>query len=115
MDKAKETKIKKVISKYKKIFENIPDKQKPFAEKLYSRAAFMDVTLDDLQERVNTDGPVIKTINGNGFETTLEHPAQKSYNTMIKNYNSTIKALIDLLPEDEDGDELTRFLSRDLK
>ena len=37
--------------------------------------------------------------SGNGFETYSEHPAQKSYNTMIRNYNATLKQLADLAPE----------------
>lgn len=113
MDIEKEKEIKKEISKYKKIFKNVPEDKKPFAEKLYNQAAFMVITLDDLQKKINREGPVITAVNGNGFETTTEHPAQKSYNTMIKNYNSTIKALIDLLPNSNtEDDELTQFLNR---
>lgn len=103
--------IKKEMSKYKKIFKDIEEDKKPFAEKLYSRAAFMAVTLDELQEKVNREGAVIECKNGNGFVTKAEHPAQKSFNTMIKNYNATIKSLIDLVPNDtKEGDELLDFI-----
>lgn len=105
--------IKSEISKYKKMFKDIAPDKKNFAEKLYKRAAFMSATLDEMEEQVNSDGPVVTGVNGNGFEVTSEHPAQKSYNTMIKNYNSTIKLLIELLPEDdkEDEDELIKYLT----
>lgn len=112
MNISKDDAIKKEIAKYKKIFNKIEEDRKPFAERLYNQAAFMNVTLSELQENIKTEGAVIKTINGNGFETTTEHPAQKSYNTMIKNYNATIKALIDLLPPAEkESDELLDFIS----
>ena len=113
MESEKEKEIKKEISKYKDIFKDIPEDKKPFAEKLYNQAAFMLITLNELQKKINDEGAVIEAINGNGFKTINEHPAQKS---MIKNYNSTIKALIDLLPKSEkEGDELIDFLSGDAK
>ncbi len=108
--------IKQELLKYSEIFVNIEEDKKPFVERLYKQAAFMSATLDELQEIINTEGAVITSVNGNGFETTSEHPAQKSYNTMIKNYNATIKSLIELLPEDKnEKDELTEFLQRDAK
>ena len=44
---------------------------------------------------------------------TTETPAQKTYNTMIKNYNATIKALVDLMPEGAAAnDELINFVRK---
>lgn len=104
--------IKFELKKYKEIFANIEEDKKPFAEKLYIQAAFMSATLQELQKIINTEGAVISSTNGNGFETIGEHPAQKSYNTMIRNYNGTIKHLLDLLPDGQkDNDELLEFIS----
>lgn len=103
--------IKSKIKKYRALFKHLEKDKKILAEKLYKQAAFMEVTLDNLQQTINEEGPVIESINGNGFTTTQEHPAQKSYNTMIRNYNTVIKTLSDMLPEDtEEKDELTEFL-----
>ncbi len=110
MDKDKE--IKKEISKFKKIFANIAEDKKPFAERLYKQAAFMSVTLQELQEKIKDEGSIIKGKNGNGFIVCSENPAQKSYNIMIKNYNATIKALVEMLPKDnKESDELMDFIS----
>lgn len=99
--------------RYKKIFKNIDEDKKPFAQKWYCEAAFMKITLQDLQEKINTDGAVIESFNGNGILIKTEHPAQKSYNTMIRNYNATVKHLIDLLPsETAKSDELTEFIGK---
>ncbi len=103
--------IESEIQRYKGIFENIEEEKKPFAEKLYQQAAFMSATLKELQEKIDDEGAVIVSTNGNGFKTTQEHPAQKSYNTMIRNYNATIKSLLDLLPENQNEDELMEYLN----
>lgn len=103
--------IESEIQRYKGIFEKIEEEKKPFAEKLYQQAAFMSATLKELQEKIDDEGAVIVSTNGNGFKTTQEHPAQKSYNTMIRNYNATIKSLLDLLPENQNEDELIGFLN----
>lgn len=107
----REKEIKKDISKYKKIFKDLDGDKKIFAEKLYTQLAFMDATLKELKEQIETEGAVITGVNGNGFEVTSEHPAQKSYNAIIKNYNTVMKSLIDLLPEKQrEDDELMSFI-----
>lgn len=108
MDKERYIKIE--IQRFKKIFKDIEEDKKPFAEKLYTQAAFMSATLNELQEIVKSEGAVITSINGNGFETKMENPAQKSYNVMIRNYNATIKSLIEMLPEGQETDDLISYI-----
>lgn len=109
MDKDKMTSNE--IEKLMEIYSEIDEDRKPFAERLVKQLVFMSNTLNTLQDKVNSEGAVIESTNGNGFTTYNEHPAQKSYNTMIKNYNATIKALIELIPDKGNGDELMKFIS----
>lgn len=102
--------IKSALRKYKKLFKDIDEDKNEFAIKLYQQAAFMEATLAELQETINAEGAVVTAVNGNGFEVTSEHPAQVSYNKMIKNYNATIKALADILPEKQKDDALLQYL-----
>lgn len=103
----KEELIQKELRKLKRTFKILDKDKKVIAEKLSKKAAFMDVTLDEMQEQITREGYVVEAVNGNGFKIAMDHPAVKSYNAMIKNYNATIKQLIDLLPEDtEEVDEL---------
>ncbi len=111
MDMDREKAIKKILSKYRKIFKEIHSDERVFIEKLYTEAAFMEQTLIELQAQVKKEGAVVPLVNGNGFEVLTEHPAQKSYNTMIRNYNGVIKTLIEYIPK-ESGDELSEWLKK---
>lgn len=108
----KSTAYRKELKKLNALFESIPENKKELCTKLIENAAYMSATLDELQAIVNEEGAVITTVNGNGFETTTEHPAQKSYNTTLKNYTSVIKQLTELLPErGVVGSKLEKFLN----
>lgn len=115
----KDKQIDKEIEKLKTIFSELceddetSDKKIKLIYDLCEQAAFMKITLGELQKCINKNGAVTTAINGNGFEVTTENPAQKSYNTMIKNYNSVLKTLIDLLPKTEKQvDEMMEFIKR---
>lgn len=114
----KEERIKKELSKLNKIFKNIIKDKKDLCAGLISNAAYMYVTLEDLQVIVNLEGAITTGVNGNGFETTSEHPAQKCYNATLEKYVKTIKALTDLLPdnkageEKKAGEELAKFVAK---
>lgn len=106
----KEKEIKKEVVELTKIFKDMDKDRRPFADRLIKQAAFMSITLKELQETLNTDGSIELFKNGSQ-EMLREHPAAKTYNTMIKNYSSAIKQLIDMLPpSDKESDELLDFL-----
>lgn len=114
----KNERISKEIEKLNAIFENIAEDKKVLCAKLIQNAAFMAVTLEELQEKINTEGAVLNYINGNGFETIQEHPAQKSYNTMINRYSAVVRQLSDLLPDSKQdivlnaGEALASFVAK---
>ncbi|OUM85697.1 MAG: hypothetical protein BAA01_09520 [Bacillus thermozeamaize] len=113
MDKIDKEKLrKKELAKLNKIFKNLPDEKKKLAEGLKAQAAFMVATLAELQEIMNRDGPVELFEQGNQ-RLLREHPAAKTYNTMVRNYTAVCKALFDLLPDEERkdaADELMEFV-----
>lgn len=108
----KDKQIKAEIRRYSEIYKDLTGEDAVFVEKLYNRAAFMSATLDELQERINEEGAVITTLNSRGVEQLVEHPAQKSYNAMIKNYTNVISALIKKLPDTVDDDALVEFMKK---
>lgn len=96
----KEKKIKSELNKLKKLFKDLEKDKVEFANRLMQQASFMYVTLLELQERINEEGSV-ELFEQGSQKMIREHPAVKSYNSMIKNYNATIKQLNDLLPKNE--------------
>lgn len=96
-----------------KVADLIDKNKQSLAKKLIKRAEFMEKTLKKLEKQVENEGAVIECVNGNGFKTTMEHPAQKSYNTMIGKYNAVVKTIIDMVPENaEADDELISFIKK---
>lgn len=111
----KEKMIKKEITELKRFFKEIENDKKPFANRLIEQCSFMAVTLRELQETLNEDGAIELFVNGKQ-KMLREHPATKTYNAMVKNYNSVIKQLLEMLPESrKENDELMEFLRRDNK
>ena len=95
----KEKAIKKEVLRIKRIFKEIDKNKKAAAEGLIQEAAFMRVTLADLKAQVNENGPVDEMEQGD-YSILREHPALKSYNTMVQRYAMVWKTLNDLLPKD---------------
>ena len=104
---------KKELNKLKKIFKDIePSKQKT-VEKLISNAAFMAASLDELQQIIREKGFTEEYQNGANQYGVKKCSEVEIYNTMIKNYTSVVKQLVDLLPNGagSGGDELIDFIS----
>lgn len=110
---AEDRKNSKELKKLKKIFKDIEPGKRQTVEKLISNAAFMAESLDDLQEIIRDKGFVEEYQNGANQYGVKKCSEVEIYNTMIKNYSSIIKQLVDLLPNEAkgSGDELLDFIS----
>lgn len=93
--------IKTEIQKLNKQFTNIDQKKKKLVTSLIENAAFMIVTLEDLQNEINEKGPVSVYQNGENQWGTKKSPEVDVYNTMIKNHMAIMKQLTDLSPVEE--------------
>lgn len=86
-----------------------------FAEKLVRNAAFMAGELEVLKENIKNDGTKIPYQNGKNQNGITINPDCNTYNTMIKNYNATVKQLREMMDKigdtDSQGDALDEFLS----
>lgn len=109
-EKSKDDRIKQELRKLKALYKELPKNKQKLTEKLIANAAFMAVTLEDLQTEVNKKGAVIKQKNGNGFTVVQESAAQKSYNVMIGKYTAVIAKLDEMLPEEIGKSKLGKFL-----
>ncbi len=115
MPTKKNTKEQEIAKEYKKILEIFKSKEDEFLklnDELFKRAAFMAITLKEMEGIINREGTVRQGTNGNGFTTYSEHPAQKSYNTMMKNYSgvmSKLNSFVDSSNKTDSGDEFDEF------
>lgn len=107
----KEQRILAEIERLHTLFEGIEDNKLKAAKPLIENAAFMAITLADLQEIINIKGCVEEYQNGanqRGFKKTSE---VEVYNVMIKNYVSVTKQLADFVPTNPaTGNELIDFV-----
>ena len=106
----KEERIKKEIRRLKRIFNKMDDDTKKATQSLIENAAFMTVTLEDLQETINREGVISEYQNGANQWGTKKSPEVEVYNTMIKHYMNIIKQLTDLLPKNVEVVEDDGFL-----
>lgn len=118
MEITNDERISKELKKLKRIFKNIPKDKTTVVEGLIKNAAFMAVTLEDLQEDINKRGISEAYENTAGKISTKKTPEADIYNSMIKNYLAVIKQLVELLPKEESKtaeDELAGFIQKAIK
>ncbi|HZK52971.1 MAG TPA: hypothetical protein VFC84_02020 [Desulfosporosinus sp.] len=114
LKKEKDAKIKKEILKLKRLFKNMEKSTMDTVSSLIRNAAFMAVTLDDLQETINLEGAVSEYKNGENQFGTKKSPEVEIYTSMIEKYMKAIKQLSDLLPKQEQkpkSDGFNEFVS----
>ena len=97
--------IKREILKLKRIFKNLQKDKLDTAMGLIGNAAFMYVTLQDLQKTITREGTISEYQNGANQWGTKKSPSVDIYNVMIKNYASVIKQLTELLPDPKPIDD----------
>lgn len=99
-DLTKDERIKKEIKRLNGIFCKMDVKRKKAVSSLIDNAAFMAITLQDLQSTMNEKGVISEYQNGENQWGTKKSPEVEIYNTMVKNHASIIKQLTDLMPEE---------------
>lgn len=115
------SKSERITNEEKRLRKNYNDIQSDklaIVDGLIRRAAYMRVTLEDMEIDLDTNGfyeLFSQSENQEPYER--ERPVARQYQTMNKNYQSIIKQLADLLPkevakEEDDGFE-SFVMSRD--
>lgn len=82
-------------------FDKVDANQKALVKPLLENAAFMKVTLEDLQKIINTEGVTEEYQNGLNQRGMKQSAALQSYNALLKNFTAVIKQLSNLLPPEE--------------
>lgn len=103
MDKKQEelernNRIKAEFDRLRIYFEGLPENENAVLMPLIQNAAFMRITLEDLQELIQRDGVIDSYQNGENQHGLKQSAALQSYNQLIKNYAAVIKNLFSYLP-----------------
>jgi len=108
------TRTKKEQRRIAKLYKNLPKDRLEITKKLIERAAYMLVSLEEMEEKIASDGLVVEMPQGN-YTIERAHPLLQQYNAMVKNYNSTIKQLNESLPPveaEQAGQALMMFATK---
>ena len=95
----KNKRIKAEEKRLNGIFTKIETETKKTVQSLIKNAAFMAISLEDLQEIINQKGYTEEYQNGATQKGVKKCSEVEIYNTMIKNHSTIMKQLIDLLPK----------------
>lgn len=97
-DLTKEQKIKREITRLKRVFKDLDKNKLQTVDSLIQNAAFMAVSLKELEEIINKEGYVVEYQNGEHQKGTKQSDAVKTHIAMTKNHAAIIKQLTELVP-----------------
>lgn len=102
----------KDIQKMEQYFGNLETDTGALGLSLLAELKFSLQTLNKLKADIRKNGVVVEMDQGK-YTIQRANPALQTYNVLIKNYQSLVKAILDLLPpesppdsDDFDGDDL---------
>ena len=96
----KETLVNREIRRLTNLFKDIDSNKRLTAKGLIEEASFMKATLQELKVMIDESGPIDEMPQGE-YSILREHPALKSYNTMVQRYTNIINQLTNLHPKEE--------------
>lgn len=88
------------ITRLNNLFKDIDRNRRLTAKGLIEEAAYMKITLQELKVEIDKEGPIDEMQQGD-YSILREHPALKSYNTMVQRYTNIIDKLTNLHPKEE--------------
>ena len=80
------------------VFADLSDEQKKIAGDLIAQAAFLSVTLEDLNEQISAEGCVESYTNGKNQGGRKISSAAKAYTNLIGKYSAITSKLLQLAP-----------------
>ena len=97
---SKDTLVNREINRLTNLFKDIDRNKRLTAKGLIEEAAYMRITLQELKVEIDKHGPIDEMSQGD-YSILREHPALKSYNTMVQRYTNIIDKLTGLHPKEE--------------
>lgn len=108
----KNKKICKEIKRLREIFADLDKNKLQTVANLIENAAFMSVTLAELQDTINEEGCTCEYQNGENQFGWKKSPEVEIHIAMTKNYTAVIKQLVDLVPPEKKGNSRLEALRK---
>ncbi|MGX8701527.1 hypothetical protein [Caproiciproducens sp.] len=99
--KTKQERISEEEKRLAKIYADIDDRKKATVQGLIQRAAYMRVSLEDMEKDIDLNGFTEPFSQGNQEPYDRKRPIADLYNTMNASYQKAINQLTNLLPKEE--------------
>ena len=108
--KTKEQRLRAELRRISSYFDRAPENQRAIITPLIQNAAFMKVTLEDLQEEINLNGVTEEYQNGENQRGVKQSAALQSYTALIAKYNGVIDKLLQRMPGDTGASKLEMMM-----
>lgn len=107
-------KKKELVSKEKErlleIFQSIDENKLEFVTHQLDDLAWLNVSVDELKEKVDKYGTIVKYNNGGGQSGVRDNPDVKTIIAYQKNIASITRQLLELVPNSKNKSKLEDFL-----
>lgn len=97
----KETRVKTATTRITKLYASLPSNQLSLYKSMIQNAAFIEVSLEDLQKQIDQEGFTESYQNGERQCGSKMSSAIQAYNATLKNYTTVMKQLVAALPPEE--------------
>lgn len=108
----KSTRVERERARLFEIFKDLDANKLDTCLALIDRAAFITVSLEDLEEQLNATGWVEPYQNGENQKGFKQSAAANVHISLTKNLNSIMKALLDLVPPAQKQSRLAEMMKK---
>ena len=108
----KETRIKKERERLLEIFKDLEPNKLSTCQALIDRAAFITVSLEDLEVQLNETGWIEPYQNGEKQSGMKKAAAADVHISLTKNLNAIVKQLLDMVPAAQKSSRLNELMNR---
>ena len=113
MAKAKtSTRINREKKRLQELFKDLDPNKLKTCQALIDRAAFITISLQDLEEQLNETGWVEEYQNGENQSGRKKAEAADVHISLTKNLNAIIKQLLDLVPPAQRASRLEELMNQ---
>lgn len=108
----KETRIRREKKRLGEIFKDLEPNKLSTCRALIDRAAFITISLEDLEEQLNATGWVEVYQNGENQSGMKKAAAADVHISLTKNLNAIVKQLLDLVPPAQKASRLAAMMNK---